>query len=288
MKYTKIVITGLLCSSTLLNAGWMDSFTDIITETKDTYVESVNSTSSTDSKNDDTKTLTSGTSSITDLTSTDMNSALKKALNEGVDYAVKSLGAKDGYLNNPLTKIALPEDLQKTADLVRKVGGDKYVDDLILAFNNAATEAAPKTAGILANSISDMSIDDAKKILSGSDNAATDYFRGSSTKELQETIAPIIKKSMENNSVATYYDAFQSFYKENAGALNNEYVSTAADMFGYGGVIPKEGDEDLNGYVTNKSIDGLMVMIEEKEKEIRDNPLMQNSDLIKKVFSAFE
>ncbi len=273
MKYSKIVMAGLLCSSTLLSAGWLDSINNILNE------------KTTKEKTDDTKT---STPSKVDLSSTDMNSALKLALNEGVNYAVKTLSAKDGYFNNQLTKIGLPEDLQKTADLVRKIGGDKYVDDLVLAFNNAATEAAPKTAKILADSISDMSIDDAKKILSGSDKAATDYFRANSTKDLQKTIAPIIQKSMDNNSVAKYYDAFQSFYKENAGALKNEYVSSAADMLGYGGVIPKDGDEDLNSYVTNKSIDGLMLMIEEKEKEIRDNPLMQNSDLIKKVFSVFE
>lgn len=272
MKYSKIVITGMLCCSTMLSAGWLDSLSDAVND-------------ATKEKTAETKTSTSST---VDLSSTDMNGALKQALNVGVDYAVKTLSAKDGYFNNSLTKIGLPEDLQKTADLVRKVGGDKYVDDLVLAFNNAATEAAPKTAAILTKSISDMSIDDAKKILSGSDKAATDYFRTNSTKELQKTISPIIQKSMENNSVAKYYDAFQSFYKENAGSLNNEYVTGAANMLGYGGVIPKEGDEDLNGYVTNKSIDGLMVMIEEKEKEIRDNPLMQNSDLIKKVFSVFE
>lgn len=273
MKYSKIMITCLLCSATLLNAGWLDSINSFFNETP------------TIEKTEDTKTLAS---SGIDLSSTDMNSALKQALHEGVNYAVKSLSVKDGYLNNQLTKIALPEDLQKTADLVRKVGGDKYVDDLVLAFNNAATEAAPKTANILAKSISEMSIDDAKKILSGSDKAATDYFRANSTKELQDTIAPIIQKSMDNNSVAMYYGAFQSFYKENAGVLKNEYVSNAADMFGYGGIIPSDKDEDLNGYVTNKSIDGLMLMIETKEKEIRDNPLLQNNDLIKKVFSAFE
>ncbi|MEN8302434.1 MAG: DUF4197 domain-containing protein [Campylobacterota bacterium] len=274
MKHSKSIIIGLLCSATLLNAGWLDSFKDIVSETTDTYVNEI----SPDKKE----------TVITDLTSPDMNGALKEALNIGVDYAVKSLGAKDGYLNNPLTKIGLPKDLKKTADLVRKVGGDKYVDDLILAFNNAATEAAPKTAEIFAKSISDMSIDDAKKILSGSDKAATDYFRKSSTKELQNTILPIIQKSMDNNNVAMYYGAFQSFYKENAGVLNNEYVSSAASMLGYGGMIPREDDEDLNSYITNKSIDGLMVMIEEKEKEIRDNPLLQNNDLIKKVFSVFE
>lgn len=281
MRYSTTVITGLLFSTSLLNAGLMDSFTNAMNETKDSYMKEI--------KSDNTEKYETKTNSLgSDLTSIDMNSALKKALNEGVDYAVKSLSAKDGYFNNPLTKITLPENLQKTADLARKVGGDQYVDDLILAFNNAATQAAPKTASILSKSIANMSIDDAKKILSGSDKAATDYFRANSTKELQETISPIIQKSMDDNSVAKYYATFQSFYKENGGVLKNEYVSSAASMLGYGGLVPSEKDENLNEYITNKSIEGLMLKIEEKEKEIRDNPLLQNNDLIKKVFSVFE
>ena len=269
MRYLKIATTGFLFAATLLNAGWLDSISNVLKETKTNPIDST-------------------VASTTDLTQADMNLALKKALNMGVEYAVKTLGAKDGYLNNPLTKIVLPENLQKSADLARKIGGDKYVDDLIIAFNNAATEAAPKTAEIFAKSISNMSIDDAKKILNSSNTAATDYFRATTIKELQETIAPIVQKSMSNNSVAMYYETFQSFYKENSGMLNSEYISSAANMLGYGGLMPSEKDEDLNSYVTNKSIDGLMLMIQAKEKEIRDNPLSQNSDLIKRVFSAFE
>ena len=93
---------------------------------------------------------------------------------------------------------------------------------------------------------------------------------------------------MENNDVAKYYDTFQSFYKENSGMLENEYVSGAASMLGYGDVLPSEKDEDINSYITNKSIDGIMVMIQEQEKVIREHPLAQNNDLIGKVFSAFE
>jgi len=282
MRHFKVVLTSLLFSLTLLNAGWMDAFTDSLNEAKDTYIDEIASPKTEKTEVDDSKL------SIVDLSSTDMNNALKEALNNGVDYAVQTLSAKDGYYKNPLTKIVLPENLQNTAKLVRKLGGDKYVDDLILAFNNAATEAAPKTAGILAKSISNMSIDDAKNILNGSDNAATNYFRESSTQELQETIAPIIQKSMDNNSVAMYYQALQSFYKENSGMLQNEYVSNAASMFGYGGLVPNDKEENLNEYVTSKSIDGLMLMIEEKEKDIRDNPLLQKSDLIKEVFSTFK
>ncbi len=286
MKYTKIAIAGALCCATVLSAGFMDSLGAIVKETSGAYANGVNSTTGTAQTKSETNASTSAAANS--LSSGDMNGALKSTLNMGVDYAIKSLGAKDGYLNNPLAKIGLPEDMQKIADMVRKIGGGKYVDDLVLSLNNAATEAAPKTAKIFAKSISNMNIDDAKNILSGSDKAATDYFRKSSTKELQETISPIIKTSMENNSVSKYYDAFQSFYKQNAGALKNDNIAAAANMFGYGGVIPSDKDTDLNGFVTNKSIDGLMLMIENKEKDIRNNPLAQNSELITKVFSAFK
>ncbi|MCX6052086.1 MAG: DUF4197 domain-containing protein [Campylobacterales bacterium] len=287
MKYTKSTIAGLLCCATVLSAGFMDNLGDIAKETaKESAKAYTGEAKATPSAQLPTAT-TQTSAAANSLSTGDMNGALKSALNMGVDYAIKTLGAKDGYMSNPLTKIGLPDDMQKAADLVKKVGGEKYVDDLVLALNNAATEAAPKTAKIFAKSISDMNIDDAKKILAGSDKAATDYFRASSTKELQNTIAPIIKKSMENNSVSKYYDSFQSFYKSNAGALKNEYVSGAANMLGYGSAVPSDKDTDLNSFVTNKSIDGLMLKIQEQEKGIRANPLMQNNDLVKKVFSAF-
>ncbi|MFA6190906.1 MAG: DUF4197 domain-containing protein [Sulfurimonas sp.] len=285
MKYTKVTIAAMLCCATVLSAGFMDSLGAIVKETSDVYANRMDSTTQAAQTKSETNASTSA--AVNNLSSGEMNGALKSALNIGVDYAIKSLGAKDGYLNNPLAKIGLPEDMQKMADMVRKVGGGKYVDDLVLSLNNAATEAAPKTAQIFAKSISDMNIEDAKNILSGSDKAATDYFRKTSTKELQETISPIVKASMENNSVSKYYDALQSFYKSNADALKNENLATAANMFGYGGIIPSDKETDLNSFVANKSVDGLMLMIENKEKEIRSNPIVQNSDLIKKVFSAF-
>ncbi len=269
MKKLTIATTIIACT-TIANAGWQDSLGSILNNTvaKPTTTQATSSSS-------------------TNLTNTDMTGALKQALNVGVDYAVNSLGAQNGYLNNPLVKIGLPESLQTTANLVRKVGGDKYVDDLILALNNAATAAAPKTAKIFADSITNMSINDAQKILSGPDNAATQYFRDSSTKQLQATITPIVKESMSQNSVAQYYSAFQSFYKNNAGALQNDQVTGIANSLGFGSVLPSKEDEDLDSYVTNKAIDGLMKMIEQKEQAIRANPMMQSSSLIQKVFSAF-
>ena len=268
MKIFQIATFSVLFSTTFLYGSWQDSIGSLLQNSNITQNKQ-------------------GTTTASSLSTTDMNGALKQALNVGVEYAVQSLGAQNGCLNNSLVKIGLPKSLQTTADLVRKVGGDKYVDDLIVALNNSATQAAPKTAQIFANSISNMSIDDAKQILNGADDAATQYFRKSTTKQLQETILPIVEKSMSENSVAQYYAAFQKFYKNNAGVLKNDQVSGIANSLGFGSVLPTKEDEDLNSYVTNKAIDGLMIMIAQKEQAIRANPMMQSSSLIQKVFSAF-
>ena len=139
MKYTKIIMSVAVISATTLNAGWMDTVNEGLSSLEKS------STKSSKTQNKDSSLLSS-------LSSTDMNGALKEALNKGVSYAIKALGKDNGYLNNSLTKIGLPENLQKTADLVRKAGGGKYVDDLVLSINNAATEAAPKTAKIFSKS----------------------------------------------------------------------------------------------------------------------------------------
>jgi len=271
MKYINVAISGLLFFSTFANAGWQDSLGGIL--------ESVQKSSPAQNSEP--------TQKSSNLSTLDMNSALKQALGVGVNYAVKSLGQQNGYLNNPLAKIELPSGLATTANLVKQVGGEKYVNDLVLSLNNAATEAAPKTAKIFTDSITSMSITDAQKILKGSDNSATDYFKKTTTTKLKQMIMPIVKKSMSSNSVATYYQSFQTFYKANSGLVKNSQVGGLANSFGLGGYLPSEKDEDLDSYVTNRAIDGLMVMIAQKEKEIRANPMMQSSNLIQKVFSAF-
>src|SRR5574344_2870656 len=111
---------------------------------------------------------TSSNSNInSNLDNSTISSGLKEALKTGVNYAVSSLGKDGGYLNNSAVKIPLPNNLQNAEKLIRKAGGDKMVDDLILSMNSAASKAAPKTADIFMDAISKMSLDDAQKILRG-------------------------------------------------------------------------------------------------------------------------
>lgn len=228
---------------------------------------------------------TSKTSPKSELSDSTVTSGLKEALKVGVDYGIKELSKKDGYLNNSLVKIALPENLAKAETLIRKAGGDKIADDLILSMNSAATQAAPKTAAIFTDAITNMSLKDSQKILAGDKNAATEYFKNATSDSLQKMIKPIVKQAMQENQVASYYDTANEFYKSNLkGMVDSSGVMDMAKSFGADSYLPSSSDENLDDYVTKKAIDGLFKMIAEKESEIRKNPLAQTTSILKQVF----
>ena len=167
-------------------------------------------------------------------------------------------------------KIPLPEKTEKVASLARKFGGEKYVDEFVTTMNRAAESAVPEAAAIFSDSIRDMSIEDAKKILSGADDSATQYFRETSGAKLAKQFKPMVKQATDSAGVTTAY---------------KQMVGQAGPMVSMLG-----GDDltDVDGYVTNKAVDGLFKMIAAEEKRIRANPLASGSDLMKKVFSSFQ
>jgi hypothetical protein len=231
------------------------------------------------------KSSTTSSSTNSNLSNITVTKGLKEALKVGVDYAVKNLGANNGYLNNSLVKIALPDNLQKAETIIRKVGGDKIADNLIKSMNTAATNAAPKTAEIFIDAITKMSLTDAKKILAGDKDAATQYFKSNTSNSLKKVIKPIIQKTMEQNSVAKYYDTFNSYYKEYGKSyVENSQVMGLAKNFGVDSYLPSNSDESLDDYVTSKAIDGLFKMIAKKESAIRSNPIEQTTSILKEVF----
>ena len=209
-------------------------------------------------------------SAVSALSQTEMAGGLKEALAQGVESAINSLGKTDGFLANDLVKIPLPEKVEKVADLARKFGGEKYVDEFVTTMNRAAESAVPEAAAIFSDSIRDMSIEDAKKILSGADDSATQYFRETDGAKLVEKFKPMVKQSTDAAGVTTAY---------------KQMVGQAGPMVSMLG-----GDDltDVDGYVTNKAVDGLFKMIAAEEKRIRANPLASGSELMKKVFSSFQ
>lgn len=266
MKKISIVAPLVLC--TTLSFGFdLNSITKAVTDN----IAKPSSTSSTNTK--------------TGISDSTVSSGLKEALKVGVDYAVKNLSANNGYLNNSLVKIPLPENLQKVEGLIRKAGGDKVANDLINSMNSAATKAAPKTAEIFVDAIDKMSLEDAQKILNGGESAATDYFKNNTTTSLKKMIAPIVQETMKENQVAGYYDTFNGYYKQyGKGLVDNSSVGNLAKSFGVDSYLPGSSEQNLDEYVTEKAIDGLFKMIGQKEASIRSNPVEQTTSILKQVF----
>ncbi|RXJ84206.1 DUF4197 domain-containing protein [Arcobacter cloacae] len=219
------------------------------------------------------------------LDNSTVTSGLKEALKAGVNYATTQLGSNNGYLNNSLVKIPLPDNLAKAESLLRSAGGDKMADDLINSMNSAASKAAPQTAEIFMDAIDKMSLADAQKILNGGNNAATNYFKANTTESLKKSILPIVQQTMKENQVAGYYDTLNNLYKSNVKDLvENSSVMGMAKNFGVDSYLPGNSNESLDEFVTTKAIDGLFTMIAQKEAGIRANPVEQTSSILKQVF----
>jgi hypothetical protein len=191
-------------------------------------------------------------------------SGLKEALSVGTENAVSNVSTIDGYLANEAIRIMMPEKVRKVADVLRKVGYEKHVDDFVTSMNRAAEKAAPAAASHFSEAIRDMTFDDAKGILRGGDTAATDYFRTKTSDDLYEAFRPIVSSSMNEVGVTKSYKA-----------MMGKYTSLP---------LMKEESLDLDHYVTDKSLDGLFYMIAREEKKIRSDPAARVTDLLKKVF----
>lgn len=198
----------------------------------------------------------------------DQISSLKQALTQGAETAVANLARENGYLGNPKVRIPLPDSLQQVDGALRKFGMGKYADELINSMNHAAEAAVPEAKALLVGAVKNMTIADAKGILTGSEDAATQYFRKNTEAALSGKFKPIINKSMQKVKVAEKYDQF----------------ADKGVKFG----LVNEQDARLDDYITRKAMDGLFLMMAEQEKAIRANPLEATGNLAKKIFSAIK
>jgi len=189
---------------------------------------------------------------------------LKEALTVGTRNAVASTGRVDGFLKNAAIKILLPEKLRGVGKGLRTIGMGQQVDSLEVGMNRAAEQAAPAARQIFINAVKQMTISDARQILSGGDTAATEYFRNKSTDQLTAAFAPIVHQSMENVGVVRQYNKL----KQNPLAAE----------------FSQSKDFDLDQYVVGKTMDGLFYMIGEEEKKIRHDPAAQTTALLREIF----
>ena len=199
------------------------------------------------------------------LSNADIAAGLKEALDKGIDKQVAKLTKTDGFYKNELVKILLPEELQKVDNTLRKVGLSDLADEGLKMMNRAAEDAVKEATPIFVSAVKNMTFNDAKNILLGSDNAATNYLQNTTSSQLYTKFNPVIKSSFDKvgadkiwNSIITKYNAVPFVEKVNP---------------------------DLTDYVTNKALDGVFTMIAIEEKEIRTNINERTSVLLKKVFA---
>lgn len=205
-----------------------------------------------------------GMSGTPALTNTEVISGLKEALTVGTNNSTGLLSKVDGYYKNPALFIPFPPEAQKVKDKVIALGMESQVEKFEMTLNRAAETAAKEAAPVFINAIKGMSISDGFAILRGNDNAATQYLRDKTSAELKVKFQPIIKNAIDQVEVTKYWNPIISTYNK----------------------IPFVDDQnpDLEDYVTTKAMDGLFLMIEKEEKNIRSNPMARVTDLLKKVF----
>src|SRR6185369_16322685 len=202
------------------------------------------------------------------ISNQDAVGGLREALVKGTQYAVEALGRQDGFFGNGKVKIPLPPSLQKVEKVLRTLGMGKQADELVLTMNRAAEAAVPEAKALLVDSVKKMSVQDAKGILTGGQDSATQYFKRSTSDQLRTKFLPIVKKATAKVQLAQKYD---------------EYAGKGVKL----GLVKKE-DANLDSYVTQKALDGLFVMIAEEEAKIRKNPAQAASGLLQKVFGALK
>jgi len=204
--------------------------------------------------------------SLGDLSQKDATGGLKDALTQGAQIAVKQLGKPGGFSNNPEVKIELPGKLGKVASKMKAFGMGAQVDQLETSMNQAAEAAVVQAQPILVDAVKNMSVTDAKGILSGGNDSATQYLNKSSREQIRAKFLPIVKQATDKVGLVQKYNAF---------------AGQAATL----GVVDTKS-ANVENYVTEQALDGLFQMIAKQEATIRQNPAAAATSLAKKVFGT--
>lgn len=203
---------------------------------------------------------------LSDLSQSDATGGLKDALTQGAQVAVKELGVPGGFSNNKDVRIELPGGLGKVAKKMKQFGMGAQVDQLETSMNQAAEAAMPQAQALLVDAVKKMSVSDAKAILSGGNDSATQYLSKTSRDQIRAKFLPIVKQATDKVGVAQKY---------------NSFAGQAASL----GVVDSK-DANIEGYVTEQALNGLFKMIGKEEASIRQDPAAAATSLAKKVFGS--
>ena len=202
------------------------------------------------------------------LSNADASSGVKAALEQGALAAIGLLGRSGGFLNNPKVHIPLPGYLNDAAKLMKRFGQGARIEELETSINRAAEAAVPMGKDLLVGAVRRMSVQDAKKILTGGDTSVTQFFSEKTRAPLGQTFLPIVTRATNQVGLAQQYNAF------------------AGKAAGFG--LVRQEDATIEQYVTGKTLDGLFVVIGEQEQQLRQNPAAAGSAILQKVFGALK
>lgn len=203
---------------------------------------------------------------LSSITNTDATTALRTALTQGAGKAVATLAKQDGFFGNPDVKIPLPQNLQKADKTLRRFGMGFLADEVILTMNRAAEAAMPEAKTLLVDAVKNMTLTDAKNILSGGPDSATQYFRSKTDVQLVARFKPVIAQATAKTGAVKSY---------------NQLAGKAAQF----GLLDAKS-ANIDDYVTAQALDGLYKMIAKEEQAIRADPIGQSSKILQKVFGA--
>ena len=203
---------------------------------------------------------------VANVSNHDAAAGLRTALSQGVDKAISLLGSRDGFLSNPKYAIALPPALEKADKALRLVGMSGDADQLRVAMNHAAEMAVADARPVFKSAVQHMSVQDAKGILTGGDDAATQYFKRATHNDLITRFKPIVARETAKLRLGTLYD---------------QYAGKASQL----GLLKPE-DANVNDYVTARALDSLFDVIAGEERAIRKDPMGQASALLRRVFGS--
>lgn len=201
------------------------------------------------------------------LSQNEIGLGLKDALKVGARKVIGQVGKQDGFFGDPAIRIPLPASLQKVAGPLKAVGGGALLDDLTLRMNRGAEQAAPKALDIFTDAATNMSFDDARGILTGPQDSATQYFRRTTSGNLTSAFTPIVNNSLAGSGALRVMKSLQ------------DRVSGSMPM-----LAPMIGGFDIISFTVGKALDGLFHYIAIEEAAIRTNPVARTTDLLKKVF----
>ncbi|MDW8295692.1 MAG: DUF4197 domain-containing protein [Raineya sp.] len=213
------------------------------------------------------------------LSEGEIANGLKEALTQGISKGVNELVKTDGYFGNQAIKILLPPEAQKVQDLIVKniPQGQKLIDEAVLKMNRAAEDAANEAKPIFVDAITSMTITDAKNILFGNENAATNYLREKTFQKLVQAYSPKINNALSKVGATQAWSALVTPYNKLVGTV-------AGNLAG----IREPINADLGAYTTQKALDGLFWRIAQEEAQIRKNPIARTTALLQRVFGELD